>query len=97
MTLFISRTMMLVPGCFIIVYYVPFFFIDFGEKCRRLNVGFMQFFSGGSWLSLASVASCMCVLFICRVLDILLQGPGAVFNIQLDMVFFYWGVLLWLC
>lgn len=44
---------------------------------------------GYPWLG--SVASCMCVLFICRVLAIwfkLLQGLEAVYNIQLNLVFF---------
>lgn len=50
---------MLVPGCFIIVYYVLFFF---EERDQRLNVGFTLFSLAevGSPL-LGSVASCMCV------------------------------------
>lgn len=50
---------MLVPGCFIIVYYV---FFSFEERDRRLNAGFTLFSLaevGYPWLG--SVASCICV------------------------------------
>lgn len=52
---------MLVPGCFIIVYYV-FFFFSFEERDRRLNVGFTLLLSGGSWLSLAGFD---CIVHVC--------------------------------
>lgn len=58
MTLFISWTRMLVPGCFIIVYYV----FSFEERDQRLNVGFTLVLSGGSWLSLAGFG---CIVHVC--------------------------------
>lgn len=79
---------MLVPGCFIIVYYT--FLL---KRDRRLSVGSAQFSLaevGYPWLGL--VASCMYVVLICRVhvLSIwfrLLQGLGAALQLELDRLF----------
>lgn len=62
MTLFISRTRMLVPGCFIIVYYFFYFFFLLKRERPTYKCWLYAVLSGGSWLSLAGFG---CIVHMC--------------------------------